>query len=148
MFLVPVRRNSASLSRSLDRLFDDSFERFLNATVKTEQSASLRTPSLQVSESDTAYEVKLDLPGIAKEDVKISIDGRRVSIEAKAAAPADKKDGERVLYSERSVAQFSRSFVLPAEVNQADSAAKMDLGVLTLTLTKRQVAGATQLAVS
>jgi HSP20 family protein len=61
-----------------------------------------------------------------------------VSIEAKARKQADKKDGERIVYRERSVASFSRAITLPAEVDEAASTAKLDNGVLTLTLAKKQ----------
>ena len=43
----------------------------------------------------------------------------------------------RVLYAERSVASYARSFTLPVEVDQAESSAKMEHGVLTLQLAKR-----------
>ena len=83
MFLVPMSRNASDMARSFDRLFDDSFDRFF-APAAQSGADSPRSPALDVSESETAYTVKLDLPGVAKEDVKVSIDGRRVSVEAQA----------------------------------------------------------------
>jgi len=148
MFLLPVRRHTPAFTRSLDRLFDDSFDRFLNAAAKAEPVAPVRTPALDVAETDTAYVVELDMPGIAKEQVKISIDGRRVNVETETAQTAEKKDEAKVLYRERSNARFARSLVLPTEVNQAESVATMEGGVLTLTLTKRQLASASTLSVS
>lgn len=143
MFVLPVRRNTPAAYRSLDRLFDDSFDRFLNASAK----APVRTPALDVTETDAAYSVQLDMPGIAKEQVKISIDGRRVNVEAESPQ-AETTAEVRVLYRERSTAKFARSLVLPTEVNQAESSATMEGGVLTLTLAKRQPAGASTLSVS
>ena len=61
---------------------------------------------------------------------------------------SEKKDGERVLYAERSVASFARSFTLPVEVDQAESSARMEHGVLTLQLAKRGAVRATQLTVN
>ncbi len=144
MFLVPMTRNASELARSFDRLFDDGFERFFAPSTNNNPS---RSPALDVSESDSAYTVKLDLPGVAKEDVKVSIDGRRVSVEAQTAKEEDKKEGDRVVYRERSVASFARSFTVAAEVDQAASAAKLDNGVLTLTLAKRGTPAAARITV-
>lgn len=150
MFLVPMTRNSAELARSFDRLFDDGlFDRFL-APGRAEGNApnAARSPALDVTETDRAYTVKVEMPGVSKDDVKIAIEGRRVSVEATTTHHEEKKDGERVVYSERSVASYARSFTLPAEVDQAESSAKMEHGVLTLSLAKRGATKATQLTVS
>jgi HSP20 family protein len=145
MFLVPMTRNASELARSFDRLFDDSFERFF--APPTQGQASLRSPALDVAESDKAYTVKLDMPGVTKEDVKVSIDGRRVSVEAQSSKDEEKKEGDRVVYRERSVASFARSFTVAAEVDQAGSAAKLENGVLTLTLAKRGTPAAARITV-
>lgn len=145
MFLVPLSRNASELSRSFERLFDDSFDRFFAPAA---QADKLRSPALDVSESERAYTVKLDLPGVAKEDVKIAIDGRRVSVEAQTRKDEEKKEGDRVVYRERSLASYARSFSVAADVDQADSSAKLENGVLTLILTKRGTPAAARITVS
>ena len=147
MFLVPVNRNLSELSRGLDRLFDENFGGFFGGD-KTELSTALRTPALDVSETETGYTVKVDLPGVPKDAVKINIEGRRVSIDAEQTKNEEKKEGERVIYRERSVSRFSRSFTLPDEIDQAESSAKIDHGVLTLSLAKRKAKSGGQLTVS
>lgn len=144
MFLVPLTRHSADLARSFDRLFDESL---FGAPSRGEAPAT-RSPALDVAETERSYTVKLDLPGAAKDDVKIAIEGRRVTVEATTVRSDEKKDGERVLYAERSVASYARSFTLPVEVDQAESSAKMEHGVLTLQLAKRGATKATQLTVN
>lgn len=146
MFLVPVNRNLSELSRGLDRLFDESLGGLFGE--KSELTNALRSPALDVSETDKAYTVKIDLPGVPKDAVKINIEGRRVSIDAEQRKDEEKKDGERLIYRERSVARFSRSFTLPEEISQPDSSATMEHGVLTLNLSKRTAKGASQLPVS
>jgi HSP20 family protein len=138
MFLVP-------LSRGFDRLFDDSFERFCAPAA---QRASQRSPALDVAESERAYTVKLDLPGVAKDDAKIAIDGRRISIEAQARKEETRQDGERIVYRERSAASWARSFKVAADVDQAESSAKLEDGVLTLTLNKRGTPAASRITVN
>jgi HSP20 family protein len=138
MFVIPVSRpSSVEFSRRVERLFrlDDD-------------AVALRSPALDVSETDSAYTLQLDLPGAAKEAVKVNIEGRKVSIDAEQTRPAGKTDGEQQLYRERAVTRFSRSIVLPKEVTQADSTARLENGVLTLTLVKRIPVGAGQLTVN
>jgi HSP20 family protein len=145
MFLVPMTRNSSELARSFDRLFDDSFDRFF---APAPQDGNPRSPAIDVAESERAYTVKLDLPGVAKEDVKISIDGRRINVEAQTRKEEEKKDGDRVVYRERSLSSYARSFTVAADIDQAESAGKLENGVLTLTLTKRGAPSAAQITVS
>ena len=160
MFVVPVSRSSAgyrpAVAPSLalaDRLLDESFARFLggrNAESKT------RTPAMDVSESDTAYTLTFDVPGATREQLKVSVEGRRVTLSHAAAdaAPAasetkpdEAKPADRPLYRERTPAVYSRVVSLPAEVDQSASQAKFDNGVLTLVLAKKVPAGATQLTI-
>lgn len=135
MFVIPVSRHSADLSRRIERLFNTD-----------QEAVALRSPALDVSETDAAYTLQLDLPGVDKEAVKIKIEGRRVSIDAEQTRAV--AEGERVLYRERSVTRFSRTLALPQELNKSDSIAKLDKGVLTLTLVKRQPDNAGELSVS
>lgn len=137
MFLVPVSRRAPVVSRSFDRVFDDAlFNRFFNAATQAEPSAT-RSPALDVRETEQGYTATLDLPGVNKSDVKVTIEGRKVEISAQAAKAAEQKEGDRVVYSERSATSFARSFTLPAELDQATSTAALENGVLTLTLAKK-----------
>ena len=145
MFLVPLTRPSSDLARQFDRLFDEGFDRFFNAPMAT---GDTRSPALDVTETDRAYTVRLDLPSVAKQDVQVTIDGRRVSVQATSRRDEAKKEGDRVIHRERSQASFMRSFTLPAEVDQAESTARLEDGVLTLTLNKRGARTASQLAVN
>lgn len=96
-----------------------------------------RTPALDISEDDKAYAVTVDMPGVAKEAVKVRVEGRRVHIETATAEAAAPTDGSRVLYRERRAASYARSFSLPVEIDQGQSQARFENGVLTLNLVKR-----------
>lgn len=143
MFLVPVTRDT----RQLSRLFDDTFDRFFGGPAAAESQAA-RSPALDVAESDRAYTVKLDMPGVTKEDVKVSVEGRQVTVQAHSQRQEDRKEGERVVYRERAVSHWARSFTLPVEVDQTEAAARLEHGVLTLTLPKRGARGTAQITVS
>jgi HSP20 family protein len=148
MFLVPVSRTPSELNRGFDRLFDDAFDRFFGQANSNEGGVASRSPALDVTESERAFTVHLDLPGVQKDQVKVSIDGRRIGVEADVTRQDEKKDGERVVYRERSSSSFARTFTLPVEIDQAESSAKLENGVLTLMLAKRRASSAAQLSVS
>jgi HSP20 family protein len=140
MFVFPTatrRVAPVALSRAIDHLFN---ERAL--------ADEPRVPALDVTESDTAYTLSFDLPGLSKEQLKVTVQGRRVNIETTATTASEAKEGERVIYRERSVAQYARTVSLPAEVDQSTSSAKFENGVLTLTLAKRVPTGATQISIN
>lgn len=146
MFLVPMTRSSSDLVRSFERLFDDGFDRLFGLPATTDAKGP-RVPALDLSESDQAYTVKLEMPGVAKDDVQVSVDGRRVTVQAETKKEEEKKEGNRVVYRERSVSSYSRSFTLPTDVDEASSAAKLENGVLTLTLNKRAAPAAKKLTI-
>jgi len=91
-----------------------------------------------VSESDAAYTVLAEVPGVGKEDIHVSIDGSVVTLRAEVKQQDKRAEGEKVLRSERYYGAVARSFQLPVEVDAAQARAKYDNGVLTLTLPKKQ----------
>ena len=152
MFIVPVSRRAAVRARHFDRLFDGALDQFF--AQPEADTTPVRRPAIDVSESDAGYVVTLDVPGVTREDVKVSVDGRRVSIVAEARAteaPTEAaeapKSSDRLILRERTAASFARSFTLAAEIDQGSSQAKLDNGVLTLTLAKRSPS-TTQLTVN
>jgi HSP20 family protein len=146
MFLVPVNRSASELVRDFDRLFGASLDHFFgDARAGTSWA---RSPALDVAESEQAYTVTLELPGIAKDDVKVSIEGRRVSIEARSDKKDEHKDGARVLLRERTASAYARNFVLPADLDQERSKARLEHGLLTLELAKRRSTPATKISVN
>lgn len=102
---------------------------------------------IDVGESDKAYTIKADIPGMKKEDIDVAVEGRQVSISARSSRQAERKD-ETSLYTERNEGQVYRSFLLPAEVDDSGAEAKYENGVLNLTLPKRADAGHRRLKVS
>lgn len=103
-------------------------------------------PAMDVAETGTGYTLSFDLPGMTKDQVKVTIDGRNVSVEASAEA-AEAGEGARVVYRERRVPRFARSVALPVEIDAGASQARFADGVLTLTLVKKQPEGAKTLAI-
>ena len=123
-------------------LFDDFFKDFAPGFyVRPLHGDGLPTPSqikIDVKEDDAAYTVHAEVPGVPKEDIHISIEGNVVSLRAEVRQHDEKKEGEKVLRSERYFGAVARSFQLPVDVDAAQAKAKYDNGVLTLTLPKKQ----------
>ena len=123
-------------------LFDDFFKDFAPGFyVRPLHGDGLPTPSqikIDVKEDDAAYTVHAEVPGVPKEDIHISIDGNVVSLRAEVRQHDEKKEGEKVLRSERYYGAVARSFQLPVDVDATQAKAKYDNGVLTLTLPKKQ----------
>jgi HSP20 family protein len=148
MFLVPVSRYANQDTRQLSRLFDDTLERFFGPVSTASESVASRAPALDVAETDRAYTVKLEVPGVTKDDVKVSVEGRQVTVQASTQRVEEKKEGERLVYRERAATSYARTFTLPVEVDQAEAGARLEHGVLTLTLPKRSARSAAQIAVN
>jgi HSP20 family protein len=106
------------------------------------------TMRLDVSESDKAYTVRADVPGVKKEDIKVDIEGNRVSITAEVRRDSEQKEGDKVVRHERYEGQQYRSFTLPHALDDATAAAKYDNGVLHLTLPKKTPSGSHKLRIS
>lgn len=92
---------------------------------------------IDVSEDEKAYTVKADVPGVKKDDIKVSVEGNQVSIEAEAKQEREEKKGDTVLRSERWYGRVFRSFALAHDVDESKAEAKYQDGVLELKLPKK-----------
>ena len=117
-----------------DAAIDDLFRGFFKPVRADRAPVSIK---LDVAEKDGAYVVHAEIPGVAKDDIQVSIEGNQVTIGAEVKNESEKKEGERVLHSERYYGSAFRSFTLPAELDEASSTAKYENGVLELTLAKK-----------
>jgi HSP20 family protein len=137
--------------RLLDPVFGDNFEntmrRFLAPTAWEADTPALKM-RVDVTEKDTGYEVKADIPGVKKEDINVRIDGNIVQIDAEVKRESETKgNGDKVLRSERYYGTVSRSFSLADDVDEAKAQAKYADGVLTLQLPKKTTSAARKVAV-
>jgi len=93
---------------------------------------------VDVKENDSAYTVHAEVPGVAKEDIQVAIDGNVVSLRAEVSQKDEQTKDDKLLRSERFYGAVERSFQLPLEIDSAQAKARYDNGVLTLTLPKKQ----------
>ena len=90
-------------------------------------------PLADVEETDDAYLVEVELPGVKREDVSVEVAGRRVSVSG------ERKERQRVgilRKQTRSVGRFEYQVTLPGGVEEDDVRASMDEGVLTVHVPK------------
>jgi HSP20 family protein len=133
----------------IDRVFSETFDEMFNRFFEpVDAQGGVAAARVDIHDKGNAFEVQADLPGVNKNDVKITVEDNRVSIEAEVKRENERKDGERVVYSERYASKFVRAFTLPAEVESDGANAKLENGVLTLTLPKKQTVVAKQVAVN
>lgn len=139
---------NTALSRldRIENLFPDMLRRWarpLQLIDEAELPADIR---LDINENDKEYLVTAEIPGAKKEDVRVSIDGSYVSISAEVRKDEEKKQG-RSIVRETYRGSMSRGFSLASEVDDKTAVAKLEDGVLHLTLPKREGSARTTLKI-
>lgn len=127
--------------------FEDLFRGFFVRPVEFGAQGEAPQLRVEVKENPESYTVHAELPGVAKEDIHVHIDGPVVSISAERKENREQKEGERVLRSERYYGKVSRSFQLGQDIDEAQSVAKFVDGVLELTLPKKADVQAKRLSI-
>jgi len=115
-----------SFSSLLDKFFDDTFQG---------GSQMDFSPSVDIAETDQAFEIQVQLPGVKKNDVDISLENDMITISGEKKY-SDEKDEKNYHTRESFFGKFSRSFRLPDSVNADKISAKQEDGVLVVTLPK------------
>ena len=126
------------------------YDPFADATVETllrsffrPERATPRSLPIDVVETENGYVVQAELPGVAKDEIHVAIEGNQVTIAAEVKR-SGVAENARVLRNERYCGNVYRTFALPVELDEGGSEAKYENGLLTLTLVKKPaVAGRT-----
>lgn len=133
--------------------FDDSFDDLLRgffvrpiAFEGAPQTA--QAIRVDVAETEKAYTVHAEIPGVKKEDIHVNIDGDQVSISAEIRKEREVKEGERVLRTERHYGKVCRAFTLGQPVDDEKASARYADGVLELTLPKKAAASVKRLSIN
>lgn len=122
----------------LDEFFRDMNPGFYIRPLHGDPLPSPSQIKVDVKENEAAYTVHAEVPGVAKEDIQVAIDGNRVSLRAEVEQQDEQTKDDRLLRSERFYGAVERSFQLPMEIDSAQARARYENGVLTLTLPKKQ----------
>jgi HSP20 family molecular chaperone IbpA len=115
MIFAPLMTRRAS---SAPRPSDVALQRFLLGTLAN--PASARPADYTVTQDDKTTTLQLDVPGLARDQLQITIEGKQVRLQSLEGAPR----------------QVRRAWELPEDIDAATSTAKLENGVLTLTLVR------------
>jgi HSP20 family protein len=145
LYLTRNRAGDAGLRpfNGIDRLFDEMTRGFAPAATLGEAEFA---PSLDVTETATHWRVKAELPGVAIEDVEVSVTGNLLTIRGEKKGEAV-VEGEGARRTERRYGKFERSLEFPSDVDAARVEAHAKNGVLTVTLPKAEEARRKTIAV-
>lgn len=99
------------------------------------------TPRVDISETDNAFSIQAEIPGIRKEDVKVNLEEGVLSIQGERKEEKEEK-GKRFHRIERSYGSFYRSFTLPENIDKAKIKATFHDGMLQLQIPKTKTVSA------
>jgi HSP20 family protein len=120
------------MQERLNRLFGDEETRSEMMDIDT------LSPLVDIKEKENSIVVTTDLPGVDKKDINIDIRDNKVWISANTHKEAE-EEKEGYLMRERTYSRFARVFNLPSAVKEDQANAKLEDGVLTITLPKAEI---------
>lgn len=121
------------IEKHITRLGKD-LQQFVEKVVPLKGDDKAFSPDCDIVESDDEYKIHIDLPGIAKKDISVTIKENVLTIKGKRENII--KESEELKRRERKSGAFSRSFALPQNVNTAEVQASFKNGVLTVAMPK------------
>lgn len=136
-FTATVAREVDEMRNRIRRFFEEPLGRVLSEPFTPELYPTTVgwIPTVEVAETDDAFVVTAELPGLERKDVRVEFDNGVLTI-AGEKQEEQKTEEERYHVWERTYGTFQRSFMLPAPVNEDQVTAEMRNGVLRVTLPK------------
>jgi HSP20 family molecular chaperone IbpA len=114
-------------------LFDPFFNDFFGLERNAKYNEVMKT---DIIDHEDSYEMKIELPEIKKENIKMSLDNGYLTIEAKVEKNTDEND--KYIRKERYYGEFKRSYYVGDTISEEDIDAKLNDGVLTLNIKKAE----------
>ena len=93
-------------------------------------------PAAEASSSENAYTISMELPGVAEDDIHLTVENGLVTVRGEKKTEREEK-GDTWYFSERQFGSFQRSFRVPADADDAGVSAGRKEGVLTITLPRK-----------
>ena len=133
------RKNLTMLPDDLDQFFSEFGLDFWN-------SDTIWSPAVDITENKDNYEIKAELPGMKKDDIKISFEDDVLTLSGERKSEKDEKD-KNFHRIERRYGKFQRSFYLPKNVKADDIKAQYKDGVLMVKIPKSEEAKPKEIAI-
>ncbi len=151
---LPIRRSQGDVGRwdaprwdplgEINRLNQQLQEYLDNLASLTSPLGEGFTPLADVEETDDAYVVEVELPGVKGDDISVEVAGRRLTVSG------ERKERERVgilRRQTRTVGRFHYEVVLPGDVDEEGVEASLDEGVLSVRVPKAEAERARRIPV-
>jgi len=132
-----VKFNNTHKNHLANPFFNDVYS-VLNDSLLSNKFAT-KIPAVNISESTSEFEVELAVPGLKKEDFKISLDKNVLSVSAEKRTETN-DETKKFSKREYNYTSFSRSFTLPESADQTKIEADYTDGILKLTIAKKEEA--------
>ena len=137
-------REMPALYNRFNRLFDDPF--FRVGQMDDDAGMGLWNPAVDLYEKDDHFMIKAELPGVNKDDIKIDLQDRLLTLSGERTYDNEVKE-ENYYRRERSYGKFQRAFTLPADVDSDKINAEFKDGVLQIEVPKPEEKKAKQVTV-
>lgn len=129
--------------------FEQLFDRFFNTPlwpIATPRMETMWEPVLDFSETEKEYIIRLEVPGVARDDLDVNLDGNLLTLSGKRELHKEKK-GEDFLWEEREEGRFMRTLRLPGAVQEGKIEAAYSEGVLLVKLPKAEASAKSRIAI-
>jgi HSP20 family protein len=141
----PRRRSWTALPRLVQDLMDEAL--FTPWDADTERPTAMWSPRMDLVETDGAYQVQMDLPGLTKDDVSIDVENHRLVVHGHREEET-REEESNVLRLERHSGRFYRSLTLPDAARPEQAEATFRDGVLTVRIPKAEAKTPTKIRIT
>jgi len=136
--MTQMTRTSPNRSlRDLQREVDDIFDRFFGRSGGDGSDSTVWAPQTDLVETDDAYRIHLDVPGMRKEDIAINLQNNTLTVSGTRSSER-RDEGDEYVRVERAMGNFHRTFTLPETVDAESIEATYDNGVLNIHVPKTE----------
>jgi HSP20 family protein len=134
-----IRFSPTSEMRRLQREIDTIFDNFFPTRYEAENSGETTawTPRVDLAETEDAYFIQADVPGLKKDDIEINYQDGTLTVRGERTFD-ETSENRKFVRVERSYGRFYRAFTLPKSVNESDIQATFEDGVLTIEVPKAE----------
>jgi HSP20 family protein len=137
--LSSFEQSMSNLQNAVNRLFDDAWLRlpsFFNPTILDTRAGSDWWPKVDISDTDKAINIKMNVPGVDPKNINIEADANTLTISGHTEKE-DEEQGENWYRVERESGAFRRSFDLPSGCDVDNISASAKHGTLYITIPKK-----------
>lgn len=144
-----MRSPARKIGWGWDEPLDDLFQGFFRPMGPTRTgNGQAVVPAMDVAERDKEYVVKVELPGVKKDDIDITVQNGLLTISAESKQKSEEKEKGRIIRQERRYGKYVRHLRLDNDVDEGNVRARYEDGMLELTLPKVEAVQPKKIAVN